>query len=160
MKSPVKYLGDPMKTIAFFCLLFHGIVSEAQPRYTKKDKKFEAQVWKATQQLAGAMTDADSILLDKLTSPKLSYGHSGGTVESKMEFIRKIMSGKSDFVKITMEDPQVTVSGKMAMVRFVLHAETLDNNVPGKVHLRVLLIWQRSKKHWLLIARQSVKNPV
>ncbi len=63
---------------------------------TKKESAVAAKV----EALKKAMIDADSISLDKLTTEQLSYGHSGGMVENKKEFIAKIISGKSDFVSI------------------------------------------------------------
>ena len=140
-------------------LLLIQLQSKAQD-VMKKEIVRQQEVWQQTQLLSKAMVDADSLMLDKLTADRLSYGHSGGTVEGKKEFIKKLVSGKSDFVNINMEEQDITVFGKTAIVRFVLRAETLDNQTPGKVNLRVLLVWKKSKKNWVLIARQSVKIPV
>jgi ketosteroid isomerase-like protein len=58
-----------------------------------------------------------------------------------------------------MEEQAIEVFGKTAIVRFLLNAETLDNQTPGKVKLRVLLVWKKNKNNWLLLARQAVKIP-
>ena len=137
-------------------LLFIQFESLSQD-LSKKQLKHQQEVWAETQNLAKAMIDADSVMLDKLTASRLSYGHSGGKVEGKKEFIKKLVTGKSDFVSINMEEQTIDVFGKTAIVRFLLNAETLDNQTPGKVNLRVLLVWKKSKNNWLLLARQAVK---
>jgi hypothetical protein len=139
-----------------YFLLFIQFESPSQD-LSKKQLKHQQEVWAETKKLAKAMIDADSIMLDKLTATRLSYGHSGGKVEGKQDFIKKLLSGKSDFVSINMEDQAIEVFGKTAIVRFVLNAETLDNQTPGKVNLRVLLVWKKAKNNWLLLARQAVK---
>lgn len=139
------------------CLLFFIQFDSASQQFSKEQLKHQKEVWAETQNLAKAMIDADSIQLDKLTATRLSYGHSSGKIEGKQEFINKLVTGKSDFVSINMEEPKIDVFGKTAIVRFVLLAETLDNQTPGKVNLRVLLVWKKSKNNWVLLARQSVK---
>ena len=103
------------------------------------------------------MIEADSIALDQLATPELSYGHSGGTIENKQEFIAKIVSGKSDFVSMDLSGQTITVSGKTAIVRHKLHAAINDNNKPAEVNLLVLLVWQKQHGDWKLLARQAVK---
>jgi ketosteroid isomerase-like protein len=115
------------------------------------------QVTKATEQLRKAMVDADATALDRLTDAKLNYGHSGGHVDSKTEFMQKLLGGGSDFVSINLTEQTITISKKIAMVRHNLAAITNDNGKPGEVHLKVLLVWQKLKGKWKLIARQAVK---
>ena len=78
-------------------------------------------------------------------------------VEGKAEFISKIVSGKSDFVSIGLNNQTIAVSGSTAIVRHRLDAKTNDNGKPGEVHLQVLLVWQKLHGHWKLLARQAVK---
>ena len=121
--------------------------------------KSEKAVAKAVEQLKKAMIDADSVLLDKLTASKLSYGHSGGHIDDKKEFVSKIVSGKSDFVTMDISNQTISISKKIAIVRHSLNASINDNNKPGEIHLLVLLIWQKQQGKWKLLARQAVKQP-
>ena len=123
----------------------------------KAQGKNEKAVVTAVENLRKAMVDADSVMLDKLTSEKLSYGHSGGHIDNKKEFVTKIVSGKSDFVTMELSELTIVVSKKVAMVRHKLNATTNDNGKPGEVHLLVLLIWQKQHGSWKLLARQAVK---
>lgn len=125
---------------------------------TNAQSKQETAVANAVEQLRKAMVDADSVMLDNLTMDELSYGHSGGHVDDKKEFIQKITSGKSDFVSINLSEQTITLSGKTAVVRHKLNAFTNDNGKPGEVHLLVLLVWQKTDGKWKLLARQAVKN--
>lgn len=125
---------------------------------TNAQSKQETAVANAVEQLRKAMVDADSVMLDNLTMDELSYGHSGGHVDDKKEFVQKITSGKSDFISINLSEQTITLSGKTAVVRHKLNAFTNDNGKPGEVHLLVLLVWQKTDGKWKLLARQAVKN--
>ncbi len=125
--------------------------------FTNAQSKPEMAVAHAVEQLRKAMVDADSVMLDKLVSPKLSYGHSGGRIEGKQEFIQNIASGKSDFVTMELPEQTISISKNLAVVRHKLNAVTKDNGKPGEVHLGVLLIWQKQHGSWKLLARQAVK---
>jgi ketosteroid isomerase-like protein len=119
--------------------------------------KAELAVIDAVSQLEKAMISGDSIALKAITSEKLSYGHSGGHVEGKQEFVDKIASGKSDFVTIEIKNQTILVSGKVAIVRHMLDATTNDGGKPGEVHLRIMLVFQKEGKDWKLLGRQAVK---
>lgn len=140
-----------------FFLLFIQFESQSQ-KLTKKEIKYKNEVWEKTQQLSTAMVNADSIVLDALTDNQLSYGHSSGSIDNKKKFIHKLTSGSSDFVEIKLDASDIIISGKTAIVRHDLNAKTLDNQVAGEVHLKVMLVWKYTKKKWKLLARQAVKT--
>ncbi|MBP6430394.1 MAG: nuclear transport factor 2 family protein [Ferruginibacter sp.] len=122
-------------------------------------KKAKLQVEEAVKKLTTAMVNADSAMLDDLSSSALSYGHSGGAVEDKKAFIEKIVSGKSDFVSINITEQQITINKKVAIVRHKLDGTTNDKGKQsGEVHLKILLVWQKQNGKWKLVARQAVKN--
>ena len=134
-------------TVLWICASF---MSNAQT-------KQERAVADAVEKLRVAMIDADKIALESLVTDKLSYGHSGGHIDDKEEFVEKIVSGKSDFVTIELTEQTINISGKTAIVRHMLKAKTNDNGKPGEVHLRILLVWQKQGGKWKLLARQAVK---
>ncbi len=112
----------------------------------------------AVETLRKAMVDADSAKLSSLTSAQLSYGHSGGMVQNKQEFIHALTNGSSDFVTINLADQTVQIIGNTAIVRHVLTATTNDNGKAGNVKLDILLVWIKfDVKGWQLVARQAVK---
>ncbi len=119
--------------------------------------KQEAAVAKAVEELRKAMVDADSVMLDKLAAPELSYGHSGGHVDDKAEFVQKIVSGKSDFVTLEFPEQTISITKNVAVVRHKFNAKTNDGGKLGEVHLAVLQVWQKQHGSWKLLARQAVK---
>jgi ketosteroid isomerase-like protein len=122
--------------------------------------KDEQLVAKAVENLRKAMIDADRNALEGLAADSLSYGHSGGKVERKKDFVENIASGKSDFVTIDLSDQTISIINNLAIVRHNLHATTNDGGKPGIANIHVLLVWQKYKNDWKLIARQAVKLPI
>jgi ketosteroid isomerase-like protein len=104
-----------------------------------------------------ALIDADKIKLDLLLSDKLSYGHSGGKIDTKASLETGLISGTSDFVTIDLTEQTIQIVGKNAIVRHKLFATTNDSGKPGEVKLAVLLVWQKNHHDWKLIARQAIK---
>ena len=132
---------------AFLCI---STISFSQT----KDEKEIADV---SEQLRMGMLNGDRAILEKLTSEKLSYGHSGGHIDDKKEFVEKLASGSSDFVTIDITEQTISISDKVAIVRHTLNAKTNDGGKPGEAHLKVMLIWQKQKGGWKLLARQAIK---
>lgn len=119
--------------------------------------KDEKAVADAVEQLRKAMVNADGPKLESLVDEKLSYGHSGGHIDDKKEFVQKLTSGASDFVTMDLTEQTIFISGDIGIVRHTLSAKTNDNGKPAEVHLKVMLVWQKHKKAWILLARQAIK---
>lgn len=147
-----------MKKLIVSALLFFIVsVTAAQSKSAYPAGWHEKAVVAAVEKLRVAMIDANKTELEKLVAEELSYGHSGGHIDDKKEFVEKIVSGKSDFVTIELSEQTISVSGKTAIVRHILKAKTNDAGKPGEVHLRILLVWQKQAGKWKLLARQAVK---
>src|SRR5688572_5017856 len=119
----------------------------------------EKAVAAAVEKLRQAMIAADIAALKSLAADEISYGHSNGLIENKAEFVDQFVTGKSVFKTINLTDQTVKIFGDVAIVRHRLTGDTNNSNVPGKVDLMVLLVWQKQKGTWKLLARQAVKNP-
>ena len=138
------------KIAVLFILTCITCTMQAQP-------KDEQAVASAVEALRKAMIDSDSVQLDKLVDKELTYGHSGGNVQSKAAFIHSFTSGQSDFVSIDLTGQTIQLYGKTAVVRHTLTAATNDDGKPGNVKIAVMTVWQKQKKDWKLIARQAVR---
>ena len=103
------------------------------------------------------MVSAEKATLDKFTAEELSYGHSSGKIETKREFVDNIVNGISDFTSIELSNQTISVTGKTAIVRHLLTATTNDNGKTGNVKINILLVWQKQKGGWKLLARQAVR---
>ncbi len=121
-----------------------------------QDKKVAA-VEKSVNRLVAAMISGDRAALNESVSDSLSYGHSGGHVEGKEEFVEKIASGKSDFVSINITEQTIRVYGNTAIVRHNLDAQTNDGGKPATVKLKILLVFTKENGDWKMLARQAVK---
>ena len=113
----------------------------------------------AFHQLHAAMLKPDAQMLQRVTHRQLSYGHSSGVIDNQQQFVEKLVTGKSVFKAITTDDIVYTPSRNVVLVRYRLRAETNDGGKPGQIDLQVLLVFQRHKQGWLLLARQAVKPP-
>jgi ketosteroid isomerase-like protein len=119
----------------------------------------EKAVAAAVEKLRTAMVASDQAALENLAADDISYGHSNGLVENKAQFVDQFVTGKSDFVIITLSDQTVKIVGDAAIVRHRLVADTNNNKVPGKVDIIILMVWQKQKGEWKLLARQAAKIP-
>lgn len=141
------------RNILFFILLIPVICLSTVQAQTKAEREVAA----AVETLRKAMIDGDRAMLERITDPSLTYGHSGGHLDDQKEFVEKLAGGSSDFVSITLFDQTIKLFGKTAIVRHNLFAETNDGGKPDTVKLKVLLVWQKMHGQWKLIARQAVK---
>jgi len=121
--------------------------------------KEETAVAARVEMLRQAMVDADGSKLKELTSSSLSYGHSSGNIQNQAAFIEKIVNGDSDFVTIEFQNQTIQIVGDVAIVRHNLLAHTKDGGLDKDIKIGIMLIWQKEKNKWLLIARQAYKLP-
>src|SRR4051812_294422 len=115
------------KKILLFVLLV-GVIN-----FTQAQNNSEKKVADAVEQLRKAMIDPDSNTLSSLVADELSYGHSGGHIDDKKEFISKLTSGRSDFVTMDLTNQTIHVNKDLAFVRHELTAKTNDGGKPGDV---------------------------
>lgn len=148
-----------MRKIVPLILVFFmiGIANSNAQVKMKRIKDSKQQVEETVEKLRLAMISGNRAELTNIASDKLTYGHSSGKIENKAEFVDVLATKKSDFVTITLSNQTVEVEGNTAIVRHVLDADTNDGGKPGKVHLGILLVFNKDNSGWKLIARQAVK---
>jgi ketosteroid isomerase-like protein len=117
----------------------------------------ELAVRKAVEDLTKAMVAGDKAALEGLVSDQLSYGHSGGKVENKPQFVEAIASKKTVFKSITLGDPTIAVVGNNAIARHTFSAEVVANGQTSSPKLGVLQVWVKDGSNWKLLARQAFK---
>lgn len=123
----------------------------------KSNAKEEVIVENQVEILRQAMIDADGNKLKALTSGKLTYVHSNGNFQNQAEFIDGIVSGKSDFVTIDFQNQTISIQNDVAIVRHILAAHTKDDGIDRDIKIGIMLVWQKQKNTWILIARQAYK---
>jgi|SRR5690606_11907852 len=139
-----------MKNLLTFALFMSVTFAFAQA-----EKEVEARV----NELRLALIDPTVTNLGEISSMDLTYGHSSGKMENQAQFIEALVSGSSDFKSISFEDQTIQVKNNVAIVRHNLVADVLDGGKANSIQIGVLLVWQKEKGSWKLLARQAYKLP-
>jgi len=119
----------------------------------------EADVTAAVGQFVQAMLTADENILKAILSEDLVFGHSGGKVQNKTEFIAEILSGDPFvYLKIEPEDQTIKLAGDAAIVRHIFTAETRNvNGEPGNLRVGNVMVWRLQDGNLKLLARQAYR---
>jgi ketosteroid isomerase-like protein len=105
-----------------------------------------------------AMVRGDGATLTRLASPKLSFGHSNGVVQTREQFVQTVVQKKEIFRKIDLIDQKVTVTGATAISRHEFHADILLEGAPLLVKLKCIEVWSKTTEGWRLVSRQAYKT--
>ena len=117
----------------------------------------EATVTQKTEAHRAALMAADAKALDQLSAPELSYSHSDGHIEDKATFIANATNGKTKWLSLAYNDTTVRVVGDAAIVRFKFVGENQTGDKKSQVNLGSLMVWQKQRGTWKLLARCSTK---
>ncbi len=104
-----------------------------------------------------ALVKKNTISLNQQTDKALSYGHSNGWVESKVDLIKDLETGYISYQQFKEDSIQILINGAMANVRFVADITATQKGVINNFRLKVLEVWVRKSNRWVLFARQAVK---
>ena len=136
-------------TVLVFCFIATATIAQS---------KAEAKVWANVEALNNAVFGSkDSLVMKRLTSEKLSYGHSGGNIEDKRKMVTGASSSKTEYRNLTVENLGVTLEGKTAIARYILRAGSVEKGVESPLNIAILTVWVKKGGDWKLIARQAVK---
>jgi hypothetical protein len=118
----------------------------------------EAAVAQAVEALRKAILEQDKTTLEALTAEQLSYGHSGGRVETKAQFIEGVMNRKSLLKSLTLSDHTIAIVGNDAIARHTWASESETDGKPTSTKIGVLQVWQKQGGTWKLLARQAFRT--
>ena len=104
-----------------------------------------------------ALVNKNTVSINQQTDKVLSYGHSNGWVETKTDMIKNLETGYINYHSIKEDSIQVVINGNLAHARFVGDYNVTLNGNTNTFHLRVLEVWVKKGKRWLLFARQAIK---
>lgn len=104
-----------------------------------------------------AMVKKNTVSLNQQTDKVLSYGHSNGWVETKNDFLKNLETRYLDYHSYVEDSLQVWINGNMASARFKADIDVTMNGTRATYHLKVLEVWVKKGKRWVLFARQAVK---
>jgi ketosteroid isomerase-like protein len=120
----------------------------------------EAAVSDAVEVLRKGILEADKAKLAQVASEQLSYGHSGGRVETKEQFINGVLTRKAVVKSLAFPELKVTVVGNAAIARHIYLAESELDGKATTTRIGALQVWQKQDGAWKLLARQGFQLPV
>jgi hypothetical protein len=138
-----------MKVVLSLMLLFLFVFASAQTE--------ESKLITTMKEFHQALVEKNTVSINQQTEKALSYGHSNGWVQTKTDLIKDFETGLISYQSYKEDSVQVSLSGKIANVRFIadINATMRGNSISN--HLKVLEVWVKKGKRWLLFARQAVK---
>ena len=105
-----------------------------------------------------ALIQKNTISINQQTDKALSYGHSNGWVQTKTDLIKDFETGYISYQSFKEDSVVVLINGNMANVRFVADIAANMKGTSYNFHLKVLEVWVKKGKRWVLFARQAVKG--
>lgn len=100
----------------------------------------------------------NTVSLNQQTDKALSYGHSNGWVETKAELLDHLTNGVIRYNSFSEDSINVVINGTMAHARFIADINATMNGVDYTFSLRVLEVWVKKGKRWVLFARQAIRK--
>ena len=106
-----------------------------------------------------ALVQKNIVSLNQQMDNALSYGHSNGWIQTKADVIKDFERGYISYQSFKEDSITVSMNDNMANVRFVADiTATVNGTTVNNYHLRVLEVWAKKGKRWVLFARQAVRG--
>lgn len=105
-----------------------------------------------------ALIDKNLVSINQQTDKALSYGHSNGWVQTKTDLMMDFEKGLIDYKSISEDSLTIAINGNMANVRFISDITAVYKGATSNFKLKVLEVWMKKGKRWILFARQAIKN--
>lgn len=139
-----------MKQVLVIALLINAVFVNAQTESQK--------LATVIQQFHEALIRNDTGLIRKQTDSELSYGHSNGWIETQEDMIKNLGTGYLQYHRFTADSMNAVVDKHVAYTRFIADITVTLNGNKATYHLKVLEVWVKRGKRWLLFARQAVRG--
>ena len=134
-------------TIVLLCWQMAGLAQTDEVKLTSTLKEFHQ-----------ALVNKNKVSINQQTDKALSYGHSNGWVETKKELIEHLESGYMEYNSFREDSIKVEVNGNLAHARFIAEINATMGGKEFTFQLRVLEVWVKKGKRWVLFARQAVRK--
>lgn len=120
----------------------------------------EAKLIATFKEFHQALVTKNTVSLNQQTDKALSYGHSNGWVQSKKDLIKDFERGFISYQSFKEDSITVLINDNVANVRFVadITATLGGTTTVNNYNLRVLEVWVKKGKRWVLFARQAVRG--
>ena len=135
-----------MLTILFFFLVAFASAQTDEEKLTATVKEFHQ-----------ALVNKNTVSINQQTDKVLSYGHSNGWVQTKNDLIKDFETGYISYQGFKEDSITVAINGNIANVRFKANIIATMKETTNTYNLKVLEVWVKKSKRWVLFARQAVK---
>jgi hypothetical protein len=142
-------ITENMKRILLPLLLVSFVFANAQTD--------EEKLTTALKEFHQALVNKNTTSINQQTDKALSYGHSNGWVETKTDVIKDLETGYIVYHSYTEDSLKITINESVANARFVADVSATLNGNATNVHIKVLEVWVKKGKRWILFARQAVR---
>ena len=134
-------------TISFLFLVVFTNAQTDEQKLTTTMKEFHQ-----------ALVNKNTVSINQQTDKALSYGHSNGWIETKTDLIKDLETGFISYEGFKEDSISITMNGNMANVRFVADITATMKGSTNTYHLKVLEVWVKKSKRWVLFGRQAIKG--
>lgn len=138
-----------MKKTLSILLVFSFVFANAQTE--------EEKLTTTLKEFHQALVNKNTASINQQTDKALSYGHSNGWVQTKADVIKDLETGKIVYNSFKEDSLTITIDESMANARFVADINATMNGNTVNTHLKVLEVWVKKGKRWILFARQGVR---
>jgi hypothetical protein len=142
-------ITENMKRILLPLLLVSFVFANAQTE--------EEKLTTALKEFHQALVNKNTTSINQQTDKALSYGHSNGWVETKTDVIKDLETGYIVYHSYKEDSLKITINESVANARFVADVSATLNVNATNVHIKVLEVWVKKGKRWILFARQAVR---
>jgi hypothetical protein len=149
-----------MKKLRYYFLVctLSGLTLSAQTLSKSQESVDEnTQVARVIDALSSAMVNRDRNSLENLTLDGMTYGHSGGKIETKDEFIDEVVNGLFDFITIEPSEQTIYVLDDTAVVRHIFNSQATNDGKPVTIRIGNMMVLKKQNDQWKILARQAYK---
>lgn len=106
-----------------------------------------------------AMLGPDIETLQAMLAEEVLYIHSSGAVETKVQFLEALSSGKMRYLSLDVEEMKVRVYGDVSIVNGLLKLDVRMGGKPSTFRVRYTDAYARRDDRWELVTWQSTRLP-
>jgi hypothetical protein len=117
----------------------------------------EEKLTKTMKEFHQALVQKNTLSINQQTDKALTYGHSNGWVETKTDVINDLETGLISYQSFKEDSIKVSMNGSVANIRFIADIDATLRGSKSSHHLKVLEVWVKKGKRWILFARQALK---
>ncbi len=106
-----------------------------------------------------AMMDVDIEELDVILSDDLTYTHTSGDIETKVEFLTSLQSQAITYESIKPQETNIRIYGTSAVVTGISAMRISLGEQRLSFSIRFIEVYQKNDANWQLVAWQSTRLP-